>query len=248
MKMETEKKNEIRLFTSDYINQLQRKVEVHKETENYINDKFPWEKKFPKGSAGIFLPEDFKFKMPDDKRNLFDLENSILLYENLIGMDETKASDPRLWTYLTHVIFWNYMRKRWPVEGVENPTGRIIDRYHMKYLKLESLVRNGISRLWWYTHLTIDEKRKDKYEITRVLLSKADITVGIMERTFGSNKNIRIALLEFLSKNPAITEKEDMWRDLFIQINILGGVKNLPFLTIDEIEKNLIRIKEEILK
>lgn len=245
--MNTENKIEIKLFTSYYIYELQRKVEVHKETDNYLQEKFPWEEKFPKGSTGIFLPENFDLRIPDDKRNLFDLENSISLYENLAGMDETKASDPRVWTYLSHVIFWNYMRKRWPIEGMGNPIGRIIDRYHMKYLKLESLVRNGISRLWWYTHLTIDDTKNDKYEKTRILLSKADISVGILERSFGSNNNIRMALLEFLSKNPEVSEKEDTWRNLFIQVNILGGVKNLPFLSSDEIGNNLLKIKNEVI-
>lgn len=245
--MSSSDKIEIKLFTSTYTTELQRKVEVYKEYDNYIKDRFPCEEKFPKGSTGIFLPEKFMLKIPEDKRNMFDFENSILLYENLTGMNETKASDPRVWTYLTHVVFWEYMRKRWPIESMEDPSGRIIDRYHMKYLKLESLVRNGLSRLWWYAHLTVDEKKADKFEKTKILLSKADISVGILERSFGSSRNVRIALLNFLSKNPGITEKEDLWRDLFIQVNILGGVKNLPFLTINEIENDLMEIKNKVM-
>ena len=112
----------------------------------------------------------------------------------------------------------------------------------MKYLKLESLVRNGISRLWWFVHLTIDDKRQDKYELTKVLTSKQDIIVGILERTFGSNENIRFALLDFLKQNPDVAEKEDKWRELFKQTNLLGGVKNLPFLSKDDIFNNLTKI------
>jgi hypothetical protein len=92
------------------------------------------------------------------------------------------------------------MKNRWPLDDLENPKNRIIDRYHLKYLKLESLTRNGISRLWWYVHLTIDLKRNDKFELTRTLLSRADLSVGILERALGSNRNIRIGLLEFLLK------------------------------------------------
>lgn len=233
---------EVKLFTFDYIDELQRKVIVHEEIDDYFLDFFPKKDSYPKGSSKIFMPKDFNLKMPE-KSNHYDYENSISLYENLQGMNETKASDPRLWTYLTHAIFWEYMHRRWNLENIENVKSRIVDRYHLKYLKLESLVRNGIARLWWFAHLTIDDSRKDKYELTKVLTGKQDIIVGILERTFGSNKNIRIALLEFLSKNPEITDKQDRWRELFKQTNLLGGVKNLPFLNKDEILTNLYKIK-----
>lgn len=229
---------ELHIFTNNYTYELQRKVEAYDDYLDYSEDVFPWEEKFPKGHTEIYLPENFVLKLPD-KNGLYDIENAISLYENLTGMNETIASDPRLWTYLTHVKFWKYMKERWPVEELKRPQGRIIDRYHMKYLNLASLVRNGISRLWWYSHLTFDERRKDKYELTRILLSKADIAVGILERTFGSNFNIRVALLEFLRDNPVISDKEDSWRQLFIQVNLLGGVKNLPFLSKDDIFKDL---------
>ena len=232
---------EIKIFTFDYIDELQRKVIIHNKIDDYYLDQFPDIPNYPKGSTKIFLPEDFKLKIPDNNKH-YDLENSINLYENLEGMNETKASDPRLWTYLTHIKFWEYMRKRWPLEYLENAPGRIIDRYHLKYLKLESLVRNGISRLWWFVHLTIDDKRQDKYELTKVLTSKQDIIVGILERTFGSNENIRFALLDFLKQNPDVAEKEDKWRELFKQTNLLGGVKNLPFLSKDDIFNNLTKI------
>jgi len=158
---------EVKIFTFDYIEELQRKVLHHNEYKAYQEDTFPYNPSFPKGSSKVFLPDDFELAIPVTG-NTFDLENSIKLYENLSGMNETKASDARLWIYLTHVKFWNYMKVRWPLEDVKNIPGRISDRYHLRYLKLESLVRNGIARLWWFTHLTVDPDRKDKYELTKV--------------------------------------------------------------------------------
>ena len=38
-----------------------------------------------------------------------DLENAIALYEALPDLTETQASDPRLWTYLTHVTLRDYV-------------------------------------------------------------------------------------------------------------------------------------------
>lgn len=103
--------------------------------------------------------------------------------------------------------------------------------------------RNGISRLWWYAHLTVDDKRKDKYELTKVLLNRAEIAVGILERALGSNNNIRTALLEFLKENSSIKDSENKTRELLKGLNLVGGVKNLPFLETDEIKQILDDIK-----
>jgi hypothetical protein len=247
MKMFKDIKNEeIKVFTYDYVNELQRNVEIKEQVDPYKLEMFPYQEKFPKGSSGVFVPLDFEFKNPE-KGNNFDLDNSIAIYEKIKGINPTIASDPRLWTYLTHVRFFSYMKNRWPIDDLESPKNRIIDRYHLKYLKLESLTRNGISRLWWFTHLTIDNNRKDKFELTRTLLSRADLTVGILERALGSNKNIRVGILEFLAENDEIRNNEDKSRNLLIQLNLYGGVKNLPHLSINEIKMVLGKIKTEIL-
>jgi hypothetical protein len=240
------KNEEIRIFTYDYVNELQRNVEIKELYDSYYSEKFLYDERYPKGSTGVFIPFDFELLNPE-KGNNYDLENSITFYEKVKGLNPTIASDPRLWTYLTHVRFFSYMKKRWPIDDIESPKGRIIDRYHLKYLKLESLTRNGLSRLWWYTYLTIDNNRKDKYELTKILLSRADLAVGILERAFGSNTNIRIALLEFLAENKDVKDDEAKSRDLLMQLNLYGGVKNLPFLKTLEIKNVLKRIKSEIL-
>jgi hypothetical protein len=138
------------------------------------------------------------------------------------------------------------MRKRWPLEGVrkgDNPMGRLIDRYLLVNPKLESLTRNGISRLWWYAHLTKDQNRSDNYELTKVLLSRAEVAVGILERTIGINVNMRIAILEFLKENKEILSDEDLTRELLRTFNLYGGTKVLPLLDIQEIKKILKYIK-----
>lgn len=237
---------EIKIFTYDYVVELQRKIEIDEVFDQYYNEKFNYEEKFPKGRTGVFIAKDFELKLPD-KGNNYDLENSISFYENIKGLNPTIASDPRLWTYLIHSRFWNYMRKRWGIDNLENPKGRLIDRYHVKYLKLETLTRNGLSRLWWYVHLTKSNKYKDKYKLTRILLSRADIAVGLLERSFGSNEIIRTAVLEFLDENNDILKSENQTRELFVHLNLIGGVKNLPFLDVNEIKGYLEKIKHKII-
>ena len=238
-----EDREEIKIFTYDYVVELQRMVEIEEEFGGYLNEVFSYQEKYPKGRTGVYIPKGFDLKMPK-KGDSFDLDNSVSLYENISGLNPAAASDVRLWTYLVHTRFWDYMRKRWPIDNFDNPKGRILDRYHLKYLNLQSLTRNGLSRLWWYVHLTIDNKRIDKYELTKILLSRADIAVGLLERSIGSNKNIRFAVLEFLKENEDISKNEKKTRSLLNQVNLLGGVKNLPFLKLNDIKEYLYKIKD----
>lgn len=238
--MNTNKKIELKVFTESYTDTLYRNVKNIGDIDHYYKDLFPFEDRFPKGSTNLFISEGFQL---DPEKS--DLDNSILLYEELM-LNETQASDPRLWTYLTHVVFWKYMRRRWALENVkkgDNPVGRIIDRYLLINPRIESLTRNGISRLWWYAHLTKDTKREDHYELTKVLLSRAEVAVGVLERTIGVNQNMRIAILEFLKENGRILANEDQTRLLLRTFNLYGGVKVLPLLEVKKIKKILEYIK-----
>lgn len=233
-------KIELKVFTESYTDKLYRELKSTVNSENYLKDAFPYEDRFPKGGTNIFIREDFNL---DPAKS--DLENSILLYNELM-LNETQASDPRLWTYLSHVVFWKYMRKRWALEDVrknDNPLSRIIDRYLLINPRLESLTRNGISRLWWYAHLTKDDSRKDSFELTKVLLTRAEIPVGILERTIGINTNMRTAILEFLKENNDILLNEDLTRKLLRELNLYGGTKMLPLLEIQELKNILYLIK-----
>ena len=54
--------------------------------------------------------------IPRSKDDLLDLENTRTLYDALRHLTPLQAADERLWSYMTHVTFWDYMRKRWPAE------------------------------------------------------------------------------------------------------------------------------------
>jgi len=142
------------------------------------------------------------------------------------------------------VTFWDYMRKRWPVDEADKPINRISDRYFLTTTSLESLTRNGISRLWWYGYLTHDANRSNPWELTETLLSRADLVVGITERAVGSNQSLRTAVLEFLADNPEISQSEKLTRELLKKLNLVGGIRNLPFLDIAELKVLLASIAE----
>lgn len=235
------------IFSKYYVEELIYKIEAGRFEEYLSDNPFPFERKIPPGESVIEVDSNLALKLPTSSSEHFDMENSITIYNEFKLLNETQASDTRLWTYLTHVNFWGYMRKRWPAEKFEEDSENlsddlsvknkqanfIVSRYHLKTPNRRRLLRNGISRLWWYAHLTYDEKRADPFELTRVLLSHQDKAQNLLERSLGSNNKILVAVLEYIKSNPGLT-REDV-RDKIKELNLVGGVKNLHLLAQDEI-------------
>ncbi len=230
-------KQELKFFSAFYVDKIFRSLVATENYDSYLAEQFPFEEKYAKGPTGIFINTDIELDA-----NKSDFENSVALYESIENINETQASDERLWTFLAHTHYWKYMQGRWPVAEAQKPISRIRERYFLRSLNLESLTRNGLSRLWWYAHLTVDNTRKNKYELLETLLQRQDLVVSITERAIGTNKNIRTGLLEYLQENPAIASSENLSRELIKSLNLYGGVKILPFLKTSEIKdilKNL---------
>lgn len=170
--------------------------------------------------------------------DLMDTENSIRLHKALPDLTPAQARDPRLWTRLTHVEFWAYMRRRWPIErhlANRKKTERYVEERHfVARSEGRALLRNGMARLWWYAHLTHDAGRDNPYELTAVLLKNLDITQQILERSMGRCRAVLVAFLEFLMQNPGLLEGGDANRTkirvLAKSLNLYGGVAVLDCL------------------
>lgn len=158
------------------------------------------------------MPTSVHFKsalalVDPDVDNHKDTENAIRLHEALPQLTPMQARDPRLWTRFTRVEYWDYMRKRWPLEkhiADEGKAVRFIDaRYFVTQSQSRALLRNGMARLRWTAKLSYDASRKDRYELTAVLLSTLDITQQILERGFGRAPEVSTGFLEFLLRHKA---------------------------------------------
>jgi len=167
-----------------------------------------------------------------------DLENSISIFKQLKNLDRVQANDRRLWVALTHGRFFRYTKERWNPSKYSNDA--ILRRFHYEGSGLETRMRNSISRLWWAAKVTYDNNRTDPFELTKLLWSKQDLIQNILERSFGTNRNVVIGILETYRDNPGISE--DNLRVLYTGLNAVGGVKILSFLTVDEIKSELARI------
>lgn len=195
--------------------------------------------------SNIYI-EDIHLVEPKSVTEHFDFENTKIIFSKFKDLTVAQAIDERLWTYLSHVTFWKYMRARWPVESYmdkSNAPENIRDRYFFMPNRDRALIRNGIARLWWYGYVSYDENREDPFELTRILLSKLDIAQNLLERTFSRNRLITKTILSVLAKMDSMnkpTIDREKFRKLMMYINYLGGVTILDALDENDIEKIVV--------
>ena len=172
--------------------------------------------------------------------DLKDIENAIRVHKALPQLTPLQARDPRLWTRLTHVECWPYMRKRWAVEKHlqdEGKAARFVEsRFFVTQAQSRALLRNGIARLWWTAKVSHDPARENPYELVAVLLSTLDITQQILERGIGRAPAVLMVFLEFLNRNKELLltggdENRVRIRKLAKFLNMHGGVCILDSLT-----------------
>lgn len=188
-----------------------------------------------------------KLKAPKRDPVSADLGNAIALHSYYLGLDETQASDPRLWAYLSHVEFRKYTLVRWGLSGSFKDLkgeaekiraiNQIIDHWFVSGNDRD-LRRHAIARLWWAAHLTYapwerdpeffaDLKREDPYYYTRILLATQDIYQQVLERAMGRSNRILISILDYLARNPDFAASRERIRGLTKELNLLYGTKKL---------------------
>ena len=202
-------------------------------------------------SSGIAVP-DVNLIAGDSST---DFVNSKNLFEAFkVSLSPIQASDLRLWAYLAHDTYWEYMRKRWAIDvvsddddedtGTNKMIARIGSRYFFKASKGKAFVRQGIARLYWGAYLTYDETNtKDPYEITEYFFSKQDIFAVSTEHALARNKALLIGALKAL-KNYGELKRKDV-RKFFVKLNQAGGIVVFDSLTIEDAYRLAQRILSE---
>jgi Family of unknown function (DUF6339) len=183
--------------------------------------------------------------MPADN-NLRDSENVRLIHTWLGHLTPVQASDPRLWTYLTHSVYSDYTAARWPIDPDADVTRRVRERYFVEGESLASITRNSIARLWWFGHLTHDPLRASRYELADVLLTVQDMQQAFLERTIGRSRKILHAALRLWQRrlaqeNPPAEQSKAIQRWARL-IRLHGAVTLLDALPENQLE-NLLWVK-----
>ena len=162
-----------------------------------------------------------------------------------------QASNPYLWSWLTHCHYWEYTHERWSKE--EMSEDMIKQRFFCSFQTKNpegnrvGFLRNSISRLWWFGYLTYQDDAKKPYELTELMLSNSDLCQSVMERNFSMNREVTIGILSAIKEINDDPNMRDVgavsngdhyeWRPLCKYINRYGGVVLLDTLDRNEIKK-----------
>jgi hypothetical protein len=224
--------NKLTFLKQSSLDRLQANINAN---QHRYSENTSWLNSYFSGSSwlmesNVIEAPPFDLQVPTSKTELFDLENTRVVYTALRHLTPLQAADSRLWAYLTHVTHWEYMRKRWPIEqylGKQHLRENVQERYFFMPNRSRALIRNGMARLWWYGYCSYDESRQDPYELTTALLKNLDVTQSILERAFSLNTSVTKAVLGVLldrEKNGKAFYIRDKVRDLAKYMVQIGGV------------------------
>ncbi|MCL2540635.1 MAG: DUF6339 family protein [Firmicutes bacterium] len=217
------------LFTS-----LQRNIEHYKTTDEWIKEYF-------KGRH-YYKDSPIDANLPALSVEVGDIINVKMLYDSLKGkLNPKQASQPRLWSYLTHTQYWKYSVKRWSKDA--DTIAKLRQRFFCGSERgnRRGFMRNSVAQLWWFGYLTYQEDNpSNRYILTELLLSNSDLCKCVVEVNFSMNKNITSGILLAI-KEINDTQKNEVtreeWRALCKYINRKGAVCILDALTQDEIKE-----------
>lgn len=255
-----------KIFKLGALEQIKNELRSGNSLESYFKETFPINESELWTSSIVTEGNIPDLQITVDGCDSPDLENAILLYKYYGNLDETQASDPRLWAYLSHIEFRKYTLARWGIKGTFEDLKRTEEKVRAINYVYEhwfagendrDLRRHAISRLWWATHLTYapwesdpeffkDLKNEDTYYYTRVLFLTQDIYQQLLERSMGRSNRILISVLDYLSKNPKFAQSRESIRTLMKELNLVYGTKKIITLEADTLKDLIYKIASEI--
>ncbi|MDE7385359.1 MAG: hypothetical protein K2M84_06340 [Anaeroplasmataceae bacterium] len=176
---------------SAYLTLQKNPEEVYNHVLNYPKDS-SWLREylgFEPYEVKEYSIEDFQLKVSDNY-NKVAFENSIILYEHLKHLPRYILCNPRFWAWIT-------FEKAYQVaQATSNlSSSSLISSAWLITNSRRSLMLGVISRFFYMVQISVDETRKDKYELTRYLMSNAETYRNFCYRNMGMLKNVTLAVI-----------------------------------------------------
>ena len=165
-----------------------------------------------------------------------DLVNTWLLYDAMKDLTPLQANSRQLWTYLSHVTYYEYCLDRWQQPG---KMSWIETRMFVKGDRgMRGLARHAISRLWWFGYLTYDADASNPYHYTETLLTAEQACLDLLDNNYSQSREVMRGMLKALSDYVEVKGARGItepWRDCVQYVNRIGATRDLDFLGIDEV-------------
>lgn len=216
-----------RVFTPGYVLKLKNGID----TDNYFKPSFPFDETQTRSLVGIQHSES----LPDllDASSNGDFKTAIAIYEAFENLNPVFAVQDDLWTYLTHVDLFEYVKERWKIPEDVSKDEQINHIEHHWFRDRFQFMRTTFAGFWWNVRLTVSPELEDRYELTRYLFKNTEFRTS----SFGELPLIRHeaamkGILEFVRDNEALFDSGFNAKARYIRhlFDILGGYKNLASL------------------
>lgn len=181
----------------------------------------------------LLAPEGFA----QEKNN--DVENSTRLLKFLPLLNPANATDERLWTTLSFGRFSSYLNKRWPFrQSDENKLSSHVKNHWFATGVRGRMRNNGISRLWWMGHVASKVPELSTTEVHSILFANSDYRSQLLDRNSTTNSLVVLSSILQVTQTAmlkGIKYDRDCFRALMMEINLLGGRKNLAAIDQDSL-------------
>lgn len=219
-----------RLLTQKYIEHIFEDVEKGVDLNRFLQNTFPYDSNYLVDLPHLAKPDGLLEQL--DPTTDGDFKSAVAIYEAYKSLRPLEATTSQLWESLSLTDLFPYMRERWKLKGSADLKQAILNHFTVK---AHGLMRHGLGGLWWLVYLSVDEERKNKYELTEMLFK--NYTLRIVRFGVGKviqHKEAAIGILQFLKDHESeIPSMENVANGLASYFNKLGAVKQLTYLNRD---------------
>ena len=241
-------KMKIKIMTSEALAYLKKNMDVlceyylkKEDPEKWIRDKI--------GKAAFVEVDSLEFneielKIDDKNPSFYDDINIKDFYLNFKKINDSFATDERVWAGLSHTIFYNYMQKRWPLSnlGDDKIKQSILNHFFFNQGKPRCYQVNTLSRLWWLGKKLYQEDEINPFYMLDYISHDLN---GYAFTLFGSNwsnspitlKLFFDAILNYEKENNVSIDRNN-FNECIQYMNRLSGI-----LIIDMCDKEFIHNK-----
>lgn len=195
---------------------------------------------------------EIKLNMSAERPETTDVENAKTLYLALKDLDNSQASDERLWAGLAHGQLWEFMIYRCKLSGSKMTADSIKSNFFFKQNPRRAIIVNAIARLWWVGRLTYDANNKEDpfYAIKYFETDFSTKVLTLFSSNFTNNSKITLALIKAIldieNENGKISRQE--YQALLRYLNMIGGTFILDYLSEDEIKTKIVKYYDSTIK
>ena len=168
-----------------------------------------------------------------------DANNCLILFNGIEGMTPYHARDARIWVYITHTLFLEYSRNRWPIPSDDKKaiTHIILHFFTTNFRNFHR--DNAASRLWWSAFACSKVKTIPLNKSLELLFYRQDVRQNLLDRS--STSRIDNLYSVFMHKLDASfqTDEKSLFNkvknhEYMKELNFLGGSNVLEALSIED--------------